>query len=66
MTLVGVVAGAAGTLVLTAALPVSAARAGNWGMAASGIILVAVTSIAAVWIPARRASGADPSAALRE
>jgi len=66
MTLVGVIAGAAGTVVLTAALPVSPAHAGNWSMAASGIILVAVTSIAAVWIPARRASAADPLAALRE
>ena len=70
MTVAGVAVGAAGTVLLLAASSFHQSGfhqsgQGGWRMAAGGIILVAVTSIAAVWIPARRASAADPLAVLR-
>jgi putative ABC transport system permease protein len=65
MTVAGVVVGAAGTGLLLAASPFPQARHGGWEMAAGGIILVAMSSIAAVWMPARRASSADPLAVFR-
>ena len=70
ITVAGVAVGGAGTALLLAAFPFHQSGfhqsgQGGWTMAVGGIILVAVTSIAAVWIPARRASAADPLAVLR-
>ena len=67
MTLGGVAAGVAGVALLTTALPIGQlSRAVNWTMTAAGVSVVALASIAALWIPARRAAGADPVAALRD
>jgi len=65
MLTVGVGAGVAGVSLLTEMLPIGRPAGGNsWTMTAA-IAVVAVSSMLALWLPARRASGADPLEPLR-
>jgi ABC-type antimicrobial peptide transport system permease subunit len=66
MTIVGASVGAAGVSILADLLPAAElARGSRWTMTAAGIAVVAVSSVMALWIPARRASAVDPLVALR-
>jgi putative ABC transport system permease protein len=65
MTTVGVAVGVAGVSLLTDLLPVlQLGREDRWPMIAAGIAVVATSSVLALWLPARRASGVDPLSAL--